>query len=75
MDNGNKNLNKNLNYKPVDSNVHVDSILLEDGHMLHTLDDHMPGRTQPNWINLCLFIHMFQSLFQLEKKLTHVSGK
>ncbi len=57
---------------PVDSDVNVDVVLLEGGHVLHSLDDHVAGRTQPDRVDGGLIVHVHQGGLQLVEAISEV---
>ncbi len=57
---------------PIDSDVNVDIVLLEGGHVLHSLDDHVAGRTQPDRVDGGLLVHVHQGGLQLVQAIPEV---
>jgi hypothetical protein len=63
---------ENDNHLPIDSNVNVDVVLLEGGHVFHSLDDHVAGRTQPDRVDGGLLVHVLQGGLQLVQAISEV---
>ncbi len=49
---------------PIDSYIDVNVLLLEHGELLAALVDDVPGRAEPDWVDLGLLVHVDKSFFQ-----------